>query len=110
MEANRDRLMEHFQAECLFADVELIRQKCGSNLRYLRKLATIQKNGYFRDPEYMARLVALNDSQGWGLNIRDGKIVVTDDTVDKILSLLNNDLLNSPVNDERFEVSVKRRL
>ncbi|MGH9932115.1 MAG: Kiwa anti-phage protein KwaB-like domain-containing protein, partial [Pyrinomonadaceae bacterium] len=110
MEKNRDNVVAEMEGLKLFHDVAPIIEKCGSNIRYLRKLSTISNNGYYKNPEFMKQLRTLNEAEGWGLKIEDNKIVVSGENVDLVLTLLNNDRLKSPINEEVFDVEVKHKV
>lgn len=110
MEKNRDEVLSAFAALNVFSDVELIRQGIGSNLHLLRKISAIQKSGYYKDESYLKNLLRLNHEKGWGLTVESGVIVVNEDNVDLVLKLLNNDRLESPINQEMFDASVKKKV
>jgi hypothetical protein len=110
MEKNRDEVVGEIEGLKLFKDVAPIIEKCGSNIRYLRKLSTIRNNGYYKNSAFMKKLRTLNESENWGLTIEDDKIVVNGENVDLVLTLLNNDRLRSPINEEVFDVEVKHKV
>ncbi|HEY3489488.1 MAG TPA: Kiwa anti-phage protein KwaB-like domain-containing protein [Candidatus Deferrimicrobiaceae bacterium] len=110
MEDNRDTIMTEFVGLKIFNDVEPIRKIVGSNLNFLRKISAIQKSGYYKDKSYFNNLIRLNKEEKWGLTIKDGVIVVNEDNVELILTLLNNNRLKSPINQEVFDASVKKKV
>jgi hypothetical protein len=110
MEANRDALIQELEALKVFSDVAPIRNGIGSNLHLLRKVSAIQRSGYYKDKEFLEKVIALNHQKGWGLKVENGVIVVDDDSVDLVLKLLNNDRLESPINQEMFDASVKKKV
>lgn len=110
MEKSRDSVVAEMEGLKLFHDVAPIIEKCGSNIRYLRKLSTIRNNGYYKSPDFMKSLRALNSKENWGLKIEGDKIVVSGENVDLVLTLLNNDRLKSPINEEVFDVEVKKKV
>jgi Domain of unknown function (DUF4868) len=110
MEKNRDAVLDALSALNVFDSVEPIRKKIGSNLSLLRKISVIQKNKYYEAPGYLAKLIELNEQQGWGLVIKDGIILVSEDNVELVLKLLNNDRLASLINDEVFDATVKKKV
>lgn len=110
MEKNRDSLLSEFSNLKAFSDVEPIRKTVGANLHLLRKLSAIQKSGYYKDKTFLANLIKLNHTEGWGLVVNGGKIVVEEANVELVLTLLNNSRLRSPINQEVFDASVKKRV
>lgn len=110
MEANRDTVLNEFKSLRLFNDINLVGSAVGSNLNMLRKISAIQKSGYYKDPIFLKNLIALNKAEGWGLDIHENQIVVTEENVGLILTLLNNSRLKSPINQEVFDASVKKRV
>jgi hypothetical protein len=58
----------------------------------------------------MLRLQELNEAEDWGIEIQNAQIVLTEDNVELILTLMNNDRLASPINDEVYDVTVKKRV
>jgi len=107
MEAHRDETLSDFEELGIFKDIEPLRTGIGSNLNMLRKIAMVHNSGYYKEPEYMAKLQNLNLVKGWGLTIEDGKIVVTEDNIKLVLTLLNNDRLLSEITEETFDVAAK---
>jgi hypothetical protein len=110
MEKSRDSVLSDREILKLFHYVAPIIEKCGNNVRYLRKLATIRNSGYYKNAGFMKRLHELNAAENWGLKIEDDRIVVSGENVDLVLTLLNNDRLKSPINEEVFDVEVKRKV
>jgi hypothetical protein len=109
MERNRDTVLREVDSLHLLSDVEPLRVAVGSNLHLLRRVSAIQRNGYYRDPEFMKNLVELNRTEAW-VPIEHGRIVVTAENVDTVLTLLNNGRLRSPVNNELFDAAVKKKV
>jgi len=89
-------------------NVALLRKHVGTNYHYLRRLAAIKRASYYRQPAYMDRLSQVNIELKWGLTLTDGQIVVEENKIDLLLTVLNNDRLRSPINDEIFDAAVKR--
>lgn len=110
MEKNRDSVLEELAVLKIFSDIEPIRSGVGVNLNLLRRISSIQKSGYYKSPEFIASLIAISNEKQWGLKINNGTILVDEDSVDLILKLLNNDRLESPINQEMFDAAVKRKV
>ena len=107
MKANGDEVLIAFEGLNIFENVQLIRDFVGTNLHHLRKLSSIRKAGYYKQPDYLEKLIKVNRKEKWELKISKGKIVVEADTVELLLKLLNNDRLRSPINDELFDSAAK---
>lgn len=111
MEKNRDEIIKEFSSLSYFDDATLFSGLVGSNLRRLRKLSQVKKSGYYRDPTFLASLKKVNEEDNWGLQYSsDGRLIVTEDNVETILRILNNDRLTSKINAENFDVDVKHKL
>lgn len=107
MIANGDEVLTVFERLAIFEGVEIIRKFVGTNLHRLRKLSSIRKAGYYKQSDYMKKLIAVSKKEKWELKIVNGKIVVEEATVDLLLKLLNNERLRSPINNETFDAAVK---
>ena len=90
-----------------FKSINLIKDYVGDNMHHLRKMASILKAGYYKQPGYIERMIEVSKEEGWVLKIEDGKIVIEEDTIELLLKLLNNDRLRSPINNETFDASAK---
>ncbi len=107
MKANGEEVLKAFEQLNIFDGVGHIREFVGTNLHHLRKLSSIRKAGYYKQVDYMERLIRVNKKEKWELKIENGKIVIERDTVELLLKLLNNDRLRSPINDEWFDSAAK---
>lgn len=111
MERNRDQIVEDFKTTGLFVDADEVSRLVGDNIRRLRKLSQVKKAGYFTDPSFLSNLKRVSDDEAWGIQYsEDGKLIVTEDDIDTVLKVLNNDRLKSPINQENFDVDVKHKL
>jgi hypothetical protein len=108
MKAHGNELLDEFKVMDFLSDVVPIKEYVGDNLHHLRKLASIKKAGYYKQPDYLGRLMNVSKEEGWGLKIVEGKIVVEIETMELLLKLLNNDRLRSPINDELFDSAAKK--
>jgi hypothetical protein len=107
MKTNGAEVLAEFERLKFIDNVELIREFVGDNLHHLRKLASIRKSGYYKQADYLQKMMAVSAEEGWDLKIVDGKIVVEEETVELLLKLLNNDRLRSPINNELFDSAAK---
>lgn len=107
MKANGAEVLADFENLNIFDNVEIIKEFVGSNLHHLRKLSSIRKSGYYKQPDYMQKLIEVNNTEKWELQIVKNKIIVEKETVELLLKLLNNDRLRSPINHELFDSAAK---
>ncbi|HEY3319885.1 MAG TPA: Kiwa anti-phage protein KwaB-like domain-containing protein [Planctomycetota bacterium] len=110
MERSRDDLLRELHSSGLIDDVEVIRSATGVRLNFLRRMAMIKKNGYYKQPDFMANLKLVCTAQGWPVTFDGDKIITTEENVELILKLLNNDRLESMLTDEIFDVSAKKKV
>lgn len=110
MEKNRDTILTEFVTLKVFVDVESIRLVVGENLHLLRKMSSIQKSGYYKDKKFLAELIKKNVEKGWNLKVEHGAIVVNESNVDLVLKLLNNERVESQINQEVFDAIVKKKV
>ncbi len=110
MEKNRDVVLQEFVDLKIFNDASLLKEHIGANLNYLRKVSSIQKSGYYKDAKFLEELIKVNQLKNWGLAVEDGAIVINEDSIDLVLTLLNNGRLESPINHEIFDASVKKKV
>jgi Domain of unknown function (DUF4868) len=74
----------HFTA--VFADLAPLNDHVGTNTMHLRRMATIQEKGFYRDPAYLGRLRALNNVRQWNIQFdAQGRIVPTEGTIKTII-------------------------
>lgn len=107
MKANAADVLGEFKALEFADNVHLIEKFVGDNLHHLRKLSSIRKSGYYKQPDYLKRMMQVSAEEGWELKIENGKIIVEEETVELLLKLLNNDRLRSPINNELFDSAAK---
>lgn len=111
MERNRDEIVHEFEALGLFKNASAVSELVGNNLRRLRRLSQVKKAGYYNDPNFLKELKKVNEAEGWGIKYSaDGKLLVTEEDIETILRVLNNDRLTSKINAENFDVDVKHKL
>lgn len=111
MERNRDEIVGEFHALNLFDNASEVSTLVGDNIRRLRRLSQVKKAGYYKDDNFLENLKRVNDEEGWGIRYSaDGKLLVTEDDIETVLRVLNNDRLTSKINSENFDVDVKHKL
>lgn len=111
MERNRDAIVEEFKEIELFVDADEISNLVGTNIKRLRKLSQVKKAGYYKEQEFLQGLKRVNDIENWSIQYsEDGKLIVSEDDIDIVLKVLNNDRLTSMINQENFDVDVKHKL
>lgn len=111
MERNRDEIVGEFHTMNLFDNASEVSALVGDNIRRLRRLSQVKKAGYYKDANFLANLKRVNDEESWGIKYSaDGKLLVTEDDIETVLRVLNNDRLTSKINSENFDVDVKHKL
>ncbi len=110
MEKSRDAVLTDLIDLGVVNEIETIRAKVGTRLSLLRRMAMINKNGYYRKADFLARLKTVCTERKWPITFEGDRIVVTDENAEVVLKLLNNDRLASPVTEEVFDVSVKKKV
>lgn len=110
MEAHRDELIAEFKKLRIIKNIDELASMVGDNLNHLRKLAAIRKAGYYKQPQYMSKLIEVNAQERWGLAIDGDQLVVELEKLALLLTALNNDRLKSPINDEVFDAGAKTRV
>jgi len=107
---NANELYQEVTQLNIFGNMDVLTSRVGNNQRYLRKIATIRNLGHFRNPTFMQRLEQVSLAKGWNINFENGQIVLTDETLDDILTLLQNKRLHSEITDEDFDVESAKPL
>jgi hypothetical protein len=107
---SKNEVLEDIKKENILDDVDLLKDSVGENMKYLRKLGQIKKNGYYKFPNYIANLKIVNKQEKWGLRIENDKIIVEEDKIDLILTVLDNGRLKSLVTLETFDVDTKKKV
>lgn len=107
MIAKADEMFQEVTQLNLFVNMEILTTRVGNNQRYLRKIATIRNLGHYRNPQFLQRLQQVSVAKNWSIQFDNGQIVFTDETLDTILSLLQNKRLHSELTLEDFDVDGK---
>ena len=107
---NASELYQEVEQLNLFVNMNILTSRVGNNQRYLRKIATIKNLGHFRNPIFLQRLQQVSALKGWNINFENGQIVFTEETLDDILTLLQNKRLHSELTDEDFDVESAKPL
>jgi len=107
MKNHASEVLAEFEKLDFLSDVTPIREYVGDNLNHLRKLSSIRKAGYYKQTDYLDKMMIVSREEGWELKTENGKIIVEQETVELLLKLLNNERLRSPINNELFDSSVK---
>ncbi|MCR1795901.1 DUF4868 domain-containing protein, partial [Leptospira sp. id769339] len=94
----------------LFSDIELIKEKIADNMKYLRKVAVIEKLAYYRSPDFLSRIREIAEKRGWDLRFNENTIIVTADNIEVVLTILANHRLLSEVTDEVFDVQHAKKV
>lgn len=101
---NAEQLYQEASELNLFINMEILTQRVGNNQRYLRKVATMKNLGHYKNPVYLLRLRQVSQAKGWNIEFDEQQIVITEETLDDILTLLQNKRLHSELTEEDFDV------
>lgn len=107
---NAFKLYEELTALKLFVNLELLQTKVGNNQRQLRKIATIRNLGHYRDSSFLLKLRQISEEKGWRIAFDNGQIIISEDTWEDILTLLQNKRLHSELTDQDFDVDSAKPL
>lgn len=108
MIAKANEFYEEINEIKLFVNLGILKSKVGNNQRYLRKIATIRKMGYYQDQQFLNRFKQVNILKNWGIDFEGEQIVISEEKLDSILTILQNKRLHSDLTEEDFDVeSVK---
>jgi len=110
MLAKANELYDEVRESNFFVYVEILVNRVGNNQRYLRKIATIKNLDYYKNYEFLQRLRRISSEKNWGIEFREEQIVITEETLDDILTLLQNKRLFSELTDETFDVDSAKKL
>lgn len=110
MIAKADELYEETEQLNLFVNLDILKKRVGNNQRYLRKIASIKNLGYYRDQNYLERFRQVNEIKNWGIDFDNGQIVITEETLDDVLTVLQNKRLHSELSEEDFDVESVKKL
>jgi hypothetical protein len=110
MIAKANLLYEETEELNLFVNIDILKTRVGNNQRYLRKLATIKNLGYYKDQNYLTKFKAVNEAKNWGIEFDNGQIVITENTLDSVLTVLQNKRLHSELSEEDFDVESVKKL
>jgi len=94
----------------LFLNIDILKQKVGDNQRHLKKIATIKNLGYYNNQMFLTNFKALSEAKNWGIGFENGHIVITEDKLDAILTVLQNKRLHSELTEEDFDVESAKKL
>ena len=104
---NANQMYQEVEQLNLFVNIEVLTNRVGNNQRYLRKIATIRNLGHFRNSLFLQRIQQLSMAKGWNIQFDNGQIVFSDESLDVILTILQNKRLHSEFTDEDFDVDGK---
>jgi hypothetical protein len=89
----------------LFTTIQPLQEYVSTNAMQLRRMAVVRTKGYYKDPEYVARLKTVNAERGWGIQFDgNGRITPTGPTARVIMQVLLNHRLYSELSLGTFDV------
>lgn len=88
----------------LFDNLQFLKDRVGDNQRYLRKMSTIRNLGFYRNKEFLKKLKSVSVLKGWKIFYNGDKIMLSDDNVDDVLTLLQDKRLHSELTEVDYDV------
>lgn len=104
MKSNASLLYEEVIKLDLFVNLNILTSKVGDNQRYLRKITTIKKLGHYKNSIFLQRLKEVSENKDWNIQFKEQQIVITEESLEDILTVLQNKRLYSELTDEDFDV------
>ncbi len=109
MLSKAEEFYDELEEDNLLKNVEILKDKVGDNMRYLRKVATIKNLGYYKNETFIKRCKEVSEQKKWNVQFENGRIVLTSESLDDVLTILQNKRLYSELSYEDFDVeSVKK--
>ncbi len=93
----------------IFIDSKFLIEK-RNNLHYERKFAKVHKCQYYKDDEFLTKMETLSKEEEWLIDFQDGKIIVTKDNIDDVLSILQDKRLRSDLTQNYYDANGTRLL
>ena len=88
----------------IFDNIDFLQQYVGNNQRYLRKISIIEKLGLYTDLTFMKKMKEVSQTKGWNIQYNENKIIFTEDTIDNILTILQDKRLHSELTEKDYDV------
>jgi len=104
LKAKAQAFYETSSAIGLFKNIEVLSKNVGDNMHLMRKIATIENMGLYKDKQFIRKIKDVNSKRNWGLEFLGDEIVITDDNVNSVLYILSNRRLTSELTEETFDV------
>jgi hypothetical protein len=109
MIAKSEEFYDEAEQSELFVNIGVLKERVGNNQRYLRKIATIKNLGYYKDQVFLNNFKLLSETKNWGVEFNDGHIVITEEKLDALLTVLQNKRLHSELTEEDFDVESAKK-
>lgn len=110
MLAKAKSLFEELDELDLFENADILKNAIGDRSSLLRKIATIKNLGHYKNKEFLSTLKSIVEEKGWNIQFKEEKIIVTEDSINDILSVLQDKRLYSLISKEDFDVESKKPL
>lgn len=109
MTLKAEATIKHFIDNNFFVDVSILQEKCLKNMRYLRRLSTVEKRGFYKQPNFLSKLSKVATAEGWDVVFKDGQIVVEDGNIESVLTVLADQRLKSLVTDTTYDADASHQ-
>ncbi|WP_410499637.1 Kiwa anti-phage protein KwaB-like domain-containing protein [Chitinibacter sp. S2-10] len=89
----------------VFSNFAELQQYVGTNTIQLRRMSAIRQKGFYKDRNFMERLKAINERDGWGIEFdQNDKINITKEKVRDIIQVLLDHRLYSELSLAKYDV------
>lgn len=109
MTRKRDELLTALEGLQKFDGLAALKTAIGDNAHMLRRATQIAEAKNYSDQKFVEKLFeVIQQWPGWGIEIKEGKILVTPQNSDGVLSLLNDARAESLIRRQVFDAVVKK--
>ncbi len=97
-----DLFFKDIEKEDIFIDSQFLKDK-RDNLHYARKFAHVYERKHYKDGKFLKNMETISKQEGWPINFWDGKIIVTKENVDALLSIFQHKRLRSDFDHQCYD-------
>lgn len=109
MTRKRDELFAALGGAGKFEGLEHLQKIIGDNAHMLRRASQVADSKNWSDPTFVTALFdVVGEYPEWGITVEDGKIVITPENSDGVLSLLNDARAESFILKQVFDAPIKK--
>ena len=105
---HRDEVIGQLAATKIIQNPDKLKELAGDNMRHLRSLASILKEPLYKDVGFIEKLRLLNEELQWGLVFTGEGLVVNDQNMQLILTLLQDKRMRSLIKERLYDAEVAK--